>query len=87
MMNIRCQIQCRKGKKIEAEIPAATGVYIEEGFRIEMMEKEAEGCRYGKIRLNMKNGLFMENANLSMEKPVRVYLPMAERPEKITVSV
>ena len=81
--NLRCQIYCQKGKRIDAEIPVNTGIY-KEGFRLELTEKEAEGCRFGEIRLNMKNEACTENHNLRAEKPVKVYLPVKEHPEKIT---
>lgn len=80
----RCQIHCQKDKKISADIPADTGIYENEGIRIEVKENSVGGCQYGEIRLNMKNESCRENFNLRMEKPIRVYIPMAECPEKIT---
>ena len=82
--NIRCQIYCQKGKLIEAEFPADTGIYEEEGVRAQLTEKAADGCRFGEFRLNMKNESFRENDNLRAEKPIRLYLPITEKPEKIT---
>ena len=82
--NLRCQIRCQKGIEIDAEIPAHIGAYEEEGIRIEVTEKTLDGCQYGEIRLNIKNEACTENHNLRMEKPIRVYIPMEERPEQIT---
>ncbi len=82
--NIRCQIFCQRGKRIDAEIPADTGWYEKDGVRIEVTEDAMNGCWCGKIRLNMKNESCRGNQNLSMEKPIRLYIPMTERPEKIT---
>ena len=81
---IRCQVYCQKGKSITAEISGDTGIYEKEGIRIEVREKAVEGCRLGEIRLDMENESCRENDNLRMERPVCVYLPMEERPEKIT---
>ena len=87
--NIRCQIHCQKGKRIDAEISMAfdaidTGIYEKDGIRIEVKENTTDRCRFGEIRLNMKNESCRENFNLRMEKPIRVYLPVEECPEKIT---
>ena len=83
--NIRCQIQCQKGRSIVAEFPADTGVYDKEGVHLEVSEKRSEnGCQCGEIRLSIKNESSRENYNLSMEQPIRVYLQMTEQPEKIT---
>ena len=82
--NVRCQIHCQKGKRIDVEFPMDTGIYDEDGIHIEVKDNAADGCRYGEIRLNMKNESCRENFNLRMERPIRVYLPMEECPEKIT---
>lgn len=82
--SFRCQVYCQKGKKIDARFPAYSGVYKKDGVRIELLENVMSGCRYGKIRLEMKNESCRENDNLRMEKPIRVYVPMEEHPEKIT---
>lgn len=82
--SIRCQVHCQKGKKIDARFPVYPGAYKKDGVRIELLENVVGGCRYGKIRLEMKNESCRENDNLRMEKPIRVYIPMEEHPEKIT---
>ena len=81
---IRCQIHCQKDRKIDAEFSPDTGIYEKDGVCIEVREQVTEGCRFGEIRLNMKNESCRENFNLRMEKPVKVYLPTVECPEKIT---
>lgn len=82
--NLRCEIRLQKGKRIDAEIPAHTGIYEKEGIYIEVAQKAFNGYQYGEIRLNIKNEACVENYNLEMEKPIKVYLPMKECPEKIT---
>ncbi len=82
--NLKIEINCQKGKRIDAEFSADPGIYETESIRIEMAETITDGCRLGKIQLKMKNESCRENFNLRMEKPIRVYLPTAERPEKIT---
>lgn len=53
--NIRCEIYCQKGKQIEAELSADQGIYETEGVHIEVLEEVRNGCRYGGIRIKMKN--------------------------------
>lgn len=65
--NIRCQIRCQKGKRIDVELPADTGRYEKDGIHIEVKNNVIDGCRYGKIRLNMKNESCRENYNLRMK--------------------
>lgn len=84
VMNIRCQLYCQKGKRIDVELSADTGIYEEEGFHLEVTENVINGCQYGKIRLNMKNEACRANNNLKMERPIRIYIPMKEQPERIT---
>lgn len=81
---IRCQVFCQRGKRIHAEISPDTGVYEGDGIRIEAAEERINGCRCGKFRLNMRNESCQGNLNLQMEHPIRLYIPMAEGPEKIT---
>lgn len=82
--NIKCQVYCQKGKRIDAEFSVNMGTYEKDGIYVEIRDNVIDGCQYGEIRLNMKNESCRENFNLRMEKPIRVYIPMAERPEKIT---
>jgi hypothetical protein len=70
---------------MELEFPAEAGVQELEQGRVEISEKQADdGCRYGWINLQLDNEACKENRNLAMEEPVRLYLEMAEKPEKIT---
>lgn len=81
--NIRCEIKLQKEKYFHAEFPRNNTGFSEEGFHIQVTEKTEDGCRYGKISLRIKNESFTENANLDMEHPVKVWIPM-EKPEKMT---
>ena len=81
--NMRCEIQFQKGKHIYAEFPVNSKGFSKDGFHIQVTEEAEENCRFGKISLHIKNESCRENANLDMEKPVRIWLPL-EQPEKIT---
>ena len=81
--NIRCEIQFQKGKHIYAEFPVNEKGFSKDGFHIQVTEVSEDSCRIGKLSLHIKNESCRGNANLDMEKPVRIWLPL-EHPEKIT---
>lgn len=81
---IRCQINCQKGKSINAEFSADTEIYEKENICIQVSQEVTNGCQCGKICLSIKNEACRENHNLRMEKPIQIYLQMEEYPEKIT---
>ena len=76
--NIRCEIHCQNGESIHAVFPTVPGICEREEIYVEVSEKLSYGCRYGKIRLNMRQGA------LRKEKPIRVYLPPVQCPETST---
>lgn len=81
--NIRCEIRFQKEKHIYAEFPRNTKGFSKDGFHIQVLEETEGDCRIGKLSLHIKNESCRENANLDMEKPVTIWIPL-ERPEKIT---
>ena len=81
---IRLQINCQKQKTIEAELSLNAVGYEKDGIRAELLEQILDGCRLGTLRLEIENDPLGENANLAMEKPIRIYIPVSEYPEKIT---
>ena len=81
---IRLQINCQKGKTVEAKVFRNSGCIERDGIQIEISESTADGCTLGNLHLKVGHEELSESFNLAMEAPVRVYIPMAERPEKIT---
>ena len=81
---IKLQINCQKGKAVEAELLMNTEAYESDSIHIEVSERTEKGCQLGELHLKIKNEVLSERFNLSMEKPIRIYLPMQEYPEKIT---
>lgn len=81
---VRVQINCQKGKIVEAEYLINSGSHEKDNIRIELSERPIGGCRLGQFRLKIQNGGLVERVNLAMETPVRVFLPVSERPKKIT---
>lgn len=75
---IKCEIHCQNGESIHAAFPAVPGIWEREEIYVEVSENRSYGCRYGQIRLNMRQGA------LRKEKPIRVFLPTVQSPEKIT---
>ena len=66
---IKCEIHCQNGESIHAAFPAVPGIWEREEIYVEVSENRSYGCRYGQIRLNMRQGA------LRKEKPIRVSLP------------
>ncbi|MCI6732918.1 MAG: alpha-galactosidase [Lachnospiraceae bacterium] len=81
---IKLQINCQKRKTVEAELLMNTEAYESDGIYIEVSERTEKGCQLGELHLKIKNEVLSERFNLSMERPIRIYLPMQECPEKIT---
>lgn len=81
--NIRCAIRFQKEKHIYAELPRNTKRFLKDGLQIQVLEEKEGDCRIGRLSLNIKNESCRENANLDMENPITIWLPL-ERPEKIT---
>ena len=81
---VRFQINCQKGKKVEAELLMNQKGYVKDSIHIEVTERMVKGCRQGELCLFIDQETLSESHNLSMETPVRMYLQMSEYPEKIT---
>ncbi len=81
---VRLQVNLQKKKSIETTVPVNAGSVEEDGICVTLTEKVLSGCRIGQIQLQIHKEPLSAPNNLSMEAPVKVYLPMQERPEKIT---
>lgn len=81
---IRLLVQRQKGKLLESEFLMNAEAYDTDSFSIKVSEDTTKECQLGKIHLELKNEVLREKFNLSMEKPITLYLPMKEHPEKIT---
>ena len=81
---IRVEIHCQKGKRVEIEVPRNGGIVEKDGMEISVSETAESGCAVGHLRLKIKPETLTESFNLTMEAPVRVYLPLKVRPDRIT---
>ena len=83
--SVSVQVNCLKGRTIRREVPVGQGALEEDGFRMAVSERDAGGCLLGEISLDiLQEDPLGERFNLALETPVRVFLPMKERPKKIT---
>ena len=80
---VRLRIDLQKGKPVETTALINAEGVEKNGIRAALTEHAAAGCRIGRIQLQIHKETLSEPNNLSMEVPVRIYLPM-ECPEKIT---
>ena len=60
---IKCEIHCQNGESIHAAFPAVPGIWEREEIYVEVSENRSYGCRYGQIRLNMRQGALRKEAN------------------------
>lgn len=81
---IRVQINCQKAKTVEMELSINAGIREADGISAQVLESTVNGCQLGQLQLAIENDPMGENANLALEKPVSLYIPLADRPEKIT---
>lgn len=81
---IRVKINCQKGKTVETELLLNGGYSEKDGIGVEITERDAGACRLAALRLTVESQTLVEGAYLAMETPVRAYVPLRERPEKIT---
>lgn len=81
---IRLQINCQKAKAVEMELFINAGSCEADGISAQVLESTINGCRLGQLRLTIENDPMGENANLALENPVSMYIPLADRPERIT---
>ena len=81
---IRLQIQRQRGALTEITQSIDADGVEKDGVRAEFTEHSVDGCRLGRIQLCLDKGPLSEPNNLAAEVPVRAYLQMRERPEKIT---
>lgn len=77
-------VNCQKGKSVELELSEQGGKCEKENVYVELSEYTEAGCRIGTLRLNIKNDTLSDKTNLAMEHPIRVTIPMQDRPVKIT---
>ena len=82
--NIRMQLNCLKEKHIEVVCSLNGKTNEKDGFSYELKESQVDGCQLITLNVNAKQTIFDDVVNLALEKTIRFYLPVAEKPEKMT---
>ena len=82
--NIKLSIDCEKEKHIEIKCSLNGKPGEQSGLSYEFKETNVDGCQIGSLSLYSKQTIFDDVVNLSLEKPIKIYLPFAQKPEKIT---
>lgn len=81
---IRVQVNCQKGKQVEFTCSLNAKAQEKDRISLELNESTVDGCQIFSLKLISKQSVFEDNVNLALEHPFRIYLPVAEKPEKIT---
>ncbi|KAK8836219.1 hypothetical protein M9Y10_039851 [Tritrichomonas musculus] len=81
---IRLQVNCIKGTHHELTCSLNAGPIEKNGLSYELKETEVDGCKLVSLKLVANQSVFNDNLNLSLENPLRFYLPVTEKPQKIT---
>ncbi len=81
---VTIQIRRQRGKTIEATFPVNGGGCEKDDFRADVQEEQQGGCLLGRFSLQLHTEPMCVGCNLEAEHPIRVLLPMPEKPEKIT---
>lgn len=81
---IRIQVNCEKDIHVEFVCSKNEKIQEKEGISLELTETKIDGCQLGTLKMDTKKTIFDNNINLALENAVRVYLPLKEKPEKIT---
>lgn len=81
---VKIQIQRQKGKSVDTELQMNGETHEIDDMEIKISAYTENECQLGEIQIKITNEVLSERYNLAMEKPIRVYLPVKEHPEKIT---
>lgn len=82
--NIKVHVNCEKEKHIEIKCSLNGHPGEQNGLSYEFKELNVDGCQIGTLSLSSKQTIFDDVVNLALEKPIRIYLPLQQKPEKIT---
>ena len=81
---IEVTIRCQRGRLIRTTISADSGWFQKENLRVELQRDEEESSLLGTLGLSIHTNTLEESCLLEKDRPVRITMYLAERPEKIT---
>lgn len=77
-------VNCQKERTVELDLSINGGRCEKENINAELSEYMQDECRIGTLHLSIQNETLSDKANLAMEHPIRVTIPVQDRPVKIT---
>ncbi len=81
---IALTIRCQRGRTIKTAASTDSGWSETDNIRMKVQADEKDGSLLGTLELSIHTNTLEESCLLEKERPVRITLPLAERPEKIT---
>ena len=81
---IEMTIRCRRGQMIRMTISADSGWSETDNIRVELQTDGEESSFLGTLGLSIHTNTLEESCLLEKDRPVRITMYLAERPEKIT---
>ena len=80
----RCEVMRQKGHDIVADVTMNGSEIIIDDVRVSLYEECSGECRMGRIDLCIGNPELEICNNLDMQKPIRLFIPMRDKPLNIT---
>ena len=78
------ELRCESGGTVRAEVPVNMPPKEAEGVRFQFTEKREDQVSAGAVRIEVISRTLSEIPGPRMDRPVRIRLPLSEKPEKIT---
>lgn len=81
---ITATIRCQRGRTIETAVSVDTGCIETDNIRMQVQTEKSEDSLLGTLELSIHTNTLEESCLLEKDRPIRIALPLTERPEKIT---
>ena len=81
---ISLAIRCQRGRTIETAVSVDTGCIETDNIRMQVQTEKSEDSLLGTLELSIHTNTLEESCLLEKDRPIRIALPLTERPEKIT---
>ena len=81
---ITATIRCQRGRTIEMAVSTNEGWIETDNIRMQVQTEKSEDSLLGTLELSIHTNTLEESCLLEKDRPIRIALPLTERPEKIT---
>lgn len=81
---LKGQLKFQNKETINFKLLKDQDVFEKDDVFVKVTEENHNDCQFGFIEIKLKNSYFKKNFYLEMEKPIQLWLPVDEIPEKIT---